>query len=318
MPLEKLHALIESLKERIEVHRSALSGSEALTRYALIDPLLRELGWDTANPNLVVPEYKSGSGRADYALVGNDGNPEMMIEAKSLGSSLRDTALTQGIQYCLEKGTRHFALTDGDCWELYETHRAVPINEKRVVSFRVSAQSESEVCLQALALWWPSLQEGKAVAGQSPLVEQKLESTPVLVPMPEEKAHRAPDGQNWLPLPHLSPSKGDPRPVEICFPDATSMRIKYWNSLVLEVVKWLVENKHLQAGHCPLRWHSGSNWYLVNTSPIHANGNDFSRSEPIGEVWVEKDFVSADLAKNACRIVELVGQDPTKFKVRFD
>ena len=45
MPLEDLVATIEKLKGRIEKHRPLLVHSEALTRYVLIDPLLRELGW---------------------------------------------------------------------------------------------------------------------------------------------------------------------------------------------------------------------------------------------------------------------------------
>ena len=75
MPLEQLHSLVETLKERIKEHNDALRGSEWLTRYALIDPLLRELGWDTADPALVMPEYRLGNGRADYALLGVDGKP---------------------------------------------------------------------------------------------------------------------------------------------------------------------------------------------------------------------------------------------------
>ncbi|MDE2686206.1 MAG: hypothetical protein OXI16_01710 [Chloroflexota bacterium] len=63
MPLESLHALIEKLRQRIQSHRSILSGSEWLTRYTLIDPLLRELSWDTEDPELVIPEYSSGGGR---------------------------------------------------------------------------------------------------------------------------------------------------------------------------------------------------------------------------------------------------------------
>ena len=50
MPLESLLQLVETLRERIESHGATLSQSEALTRYALIDPLLRELGWDTSDP----------------------------------------------------------------------------------------------------------------------------------------------------------------------------------------------------------------------------------------------------------------------------
>ena len=47
MPLESFLALVHKLRERIDAHGDKLRQSEALTRYALIDPLLRELGWDT-------------------------------------------------------------------------------------------------------------------------------------------------------------------------------------------------------------------------------------------------------------------------------
>lgn len=50
MPLESLHSLVDTLKERIVEHGDVLKGNEWLTRYSLIDPLLRELGWDTADP----------------------------------------------------------------------------------------------------------------------------------------------------------------------------------------------------------------------------------------------------------------------------
>ena len=56
MPLESLLGLVETLRSRIDEHGNALRQSEALTRYTLIDPLLRELGWDTDDPALVMPE----------------------------------------------------------------------------------------------------------------------------------------------------------------------------------------------------------------------------------------------------------------------
>ena len=61
----------------------ALRQNEALTRYALIDPLLRELGWDTEDPTLVIPEYKGVGGSADYALFSGD-KLLMIVEAKKL------------------------------------------------------------------------------------------------------------------------------------------------------------------------------------------------------------------------------------------
>ena len=105
MPLESLLGLVETLRERAQNHRDALTASEALTRYALIDPLLRELGWDTSDPAMVMPEYRSGSGSADYALLTN-GSPAMMVEAKKLGTPLQDSVVAQGINYCLMEGTK--------------------------------------------------------------------------------------------------------------------------------------------------------------------------------------------------------------------
>ena len=72
--LDSLHTLIETINKYAEQHSERFKRSEWLTRYALIDPLLRELGWDTANPDEVIPEYQAGRGRADYALI-NDAKP---------------------------------------------------------------------------------------------------------------------------------------------------------------------------------------------------------------------------------------------------
>ena len=134
MPLEGLLALVERLRERIDVHGATLRGNEALTRSALIDPLLRELGWDTSDPHMVMPEYKLGNGRADYALLSN-GSPMVILEAKSLESPLQN-AVEQGVHYCLMQGTSYFSVTDGRRWEVYETHKPVPVEEKRVAFFR--------------------------------------------------------------------------------------------------------------------------------------------------------------------------------------
>ncbi len=319
MPLEELHSLVETLKERIELHGAALRASEALTRYALIDPLLRELGWDTTDPVLVIPEYKSGNGRADYALLGSDGSPAMMVEAKSLDSSLRDTALTQGIQYCLEKGTKHFALTDGNSWEIYETHRPVPIDEKRVVEFDLSRQPAAEVCLQALALWRPSMELGRAAAGQVTLIqpEARPSDTPESDPIAPEPASPVQDDRAWQSLSELRPKQRTPSPVEIQFPDGSLRPIKYWNRVVVEVARWLVNSKYLRIDHCPIPQTNSRARYLVHKEHKHPTGKDFYNREQVETIWVEKDYIIPELVENARSIINHVGQDTAQFKVRF-
>ena len=150
MPLESLLELVQKLRKRIDTHGEALKQSEALTRYALIDPLLRELGWDTTDPGQVggtrIPVRQRVS--ADYALLDRDGaSPAMMVEAKKLGTPLRDAVLiVQGNQLLLGwRVQKHFSVTDGQRWEVYETHKPVPIDEKRIVSFDLKDQPLAEV-----------------------------------------------------------------------------------------------------------------------------------------------------------------------------
>ena len=120
MSLDSLLSLVEKLRERIDAHGRALRKNEALTRAALIDPLLRELGWDTGDPALVISEYKVGDKKADYALF-RDGKriPIMMVEAKSLGTALRGEPREQGLGYCLLEKIPYLSISDGEHWEIY-------------------------------------------------------------------------------------------------------------------------------------------------------------------------------------------------------
>ena len=195
MPLENLLTLIEKLRECIDRHGDVLRQSEALTRYALIDPLLRELGWDTEDPDVVVPEYSSGGGRVDYALFA-DSKPVIMVEAKKLGTSLQD-ARKQAVEYAMDETdikARYFSVTDGACWAIYDTNK--PANDMLAASFDVNEKSAAGACLKALALWRPSVISGQIAGGETPVIglPEKLRDNAAPIPFPEEKteAHQTP------------------------------------------------------------------------------------------------------------------------------
>ena len=85
--------LIRRLRLRAQDHYEYLSTGERETRtkYALIDPILRSLGWDTDDPTQVKLEYEVDSRRedarrVDYALFhnGDTSKPYILIEAKGL------------------------------------------------------------------------------------------------------------------------------------------------------------------------------------------------------------------------------------------
>ena len=56
---------IAELKGRVKRFKGELSRNETLTRYLLIDPFLRLLGWDTENPTLLRPEFSTQVSRGE-------------------------------------------------------------------------------------------------------------------------------------------------------------------------------------------------------------------------------------------------------------
>ena len=319
MPLENLLTLIEKLRERIDTHGDALRQSEALTRYALIDPLLRELGWDTEDPDVVVPEYSSGSGRVDYALCKN-GKSVIMLEAKKLDTPLND-AIGQGIQYCLVEGTEYFAVTDGQRWEIYETHKPVPIDDKRIIQFDLKDPSAA-ACLKALALWRPSVISGQIAVGETPVVGLPENQTRTTDPQPVEESTVQPtepdqDDAEWTPLSVFVPEPKTQPPSAITFPDGSRASSKLWNGILTEIVRWLVENGHLSENQCPILRGPRSKKFLVDTKPVNSDGTSFSNPKKVGALHIDTHGNSRTIIMRSKGLIQHVGQDPAQFQVRL-
>jgi len=141
--------LVVKLKKKIEDPqiKILLQGNEALTRYALIDPLLRALGWDTEDPDQVEPEFATKVGKADYALK-IDKKPVIIVEAKALGTQLDDRdIIKQVIPYAYAAHAPYIVVTDGNRWEVYKIETS-----DIVVSWQIKDDSPQEVALKALAI----------------------------------------------------------------------------------------------------------------------------------------------------------------------
>ena len=334
MLLDDLYQTIEKLRERMETHQDKLKQSEALTRNALVDPLLRALGWDTEDPALAMPEYRLGSGFADYALL-NGGKPVIVIEAKKLGTPLYSAA-EQSVTYCVNAGIRYFVATDGRKWDVYETHRPVPLAEKKIVSFDIT-DSPADVCLDALVLWRRSVQSGIVRKAQTPLLEPQ-NATPVAATQPEIKPepsiHIEPcpapfnqqakavispiSGANWQKLTDLQAVAGEKPPPEIRFPDGSLAKIQDWVDIPVQVVRWLCQQDKLDETRIPVRNGRGKN-YLLAGSPYHSTGKKFVSSKVAEHLYLEGTHSGDGHVKNVKTIVNAVGigVTPADFSVRL-
>ena len=330
MILETLFDLVNDLSRRIKTHGTQLRSNEMQTRYALIDPLLRELGWDTSDPSQVTPEYSASGGRADYALL-RDGRPVVIVEAKKLGEDLQG-AVNQGIQYCLERGTPHFAVADGQRWEVYETHRPVPIERKKVVSFDIVSDAPGTVCLEALALWRPSVLEGSVRRGREPIigwedgppVAPAQEVTPVSVVAPVSTVTTPSSsttiGSQWKPLGRsslkLDDSGRNVQPVEVAFPDGSSLSVKFWWEITASVAGWLIDKGSLTAAKCPVSV-GRARRYIISATPFHSNGSAMKQPKQVGMLFMEANYSAANHVDNAKAVIAHVGHDARQFKLRF-
>ena len=240
-----------------------------------------------------------------------------MVEAKKLGTPLRDAVLAQGINYCLMEGTNRFAVTDGARWEIYETHKPVPIDQKRVAEFDLNGPSPAaEVCLKALALWRPGVQSGQVAATLGPVLTSsnesgtETESTTIVPPASGNEGE-------WIPIPDLAPEGGATPPREIMFPDGSRVSIAHWIGIPRETVRWLMDKNILTADHCPIRLPNSQSRYLLATSPRHSDEREMTANEVNG-LYLNSSYDASEKVKNARFIIRHVGQDPAQFEVRFD
>lgn len=280
-----LVGVIETLRGRMERHRAALSQSEALTRYALIDPLLRELGWDTADPDLVTPEYTVSGKRADYALL-ESGGVVVFLEAKRLEENLSNHR-SQVVAYASELGIRYPALTNGNEWEVYDNSQLVPIEQRRILAVSLTGAPAAVNALQLLLLWRPNLASGEPVAAREPIVgmvEVVPAAAPPTITTPAETVVNpqppVAGGGDWVDVLTYTPERlGSPKPTAIRFPGENEVPLQSWRGVLRETAEWLVRTGQLTADKCPVM--RGTTTCVVNTTSQHTNGRDFTLSSTL-------------------------------------
>lgn len=120
---------------------SGLLANEAGVQASVIRPILRELGWDDADPQQWQVEYQVDSGRVDEVLLGSLGKPLVFIEAKKQGN-LSVKAEDQLFGYAANKGVPILILTDGDTWDLYLSMAAGEPAERRFAHLTLTESTD--------------------------------------------------------------------------------------------------------------------------------------------------------------------------------
>ncbi|GGC24463.1 hypothetical protein GCM10011371_10130 [Novosphingobium marinum] len=131
--------LLQKIAHRLE------SGSyinEAAIRIGIIEPILGKLGWDTADPQTVLPEYSSQGRRVDYALCAYPARPSVFIEAKAIGKV--EAADRQLFEYAFHEGIPFAVLTDGRKWSFYLPSAQGSYEDRRLYKLDLLERSPEE------------------------------------------------------------------------------------------------------------------------------------------------------------------------------
>ena len=331
--LDDLVSVIETLQKRIGAHGATLRENETRTRMALIDPLLTALGWDVSDPALVTPEYDVSGRKADYALLGTDGQPAATLEAKKLGESLASHRM-QMLNYSNASGVEYAGLTDGDHWELYEVFQRGQLEDRRILEVSISGMPAHEIALKMLLLWQPNLASSKPVAASEPLVGlspvPQSQTTPAPEPAPSVATPRlispepapviaTPSLQaGWVSLSEFNPPGGSKPPTAIRFPDGSEQEIKRWNDILVTVAGWLYDSGRLTAADEPV--HSSSKIYIAHNRPIHPTGNEFFQYRTIanGQVAVNTHGSAIQMRKNSQTLLARYAVSPDTVQLQVE
>ena len=296
---KQLQAMVRELGRRASDYREYIGGHETRTRMVLIDPLLRELGWNPENPDEVQVEFKLETGKADYVLM-KDGKPVAVIEAKRLGNNLGSGVHLQVLQYtqspeCSQIGL--VAFTNGDDWIFCRrSHKWESLRVKISADQPFEAAYHFVECLSA-SRFEPEPTRNSTRLDTSIVLEVSSPATPL-------------QEADWKQKPAL-----------LRFEDGSKRVVNSWARVYLETCRYVVYEGLVKPDDYPVVLAKGQQVKrcAMNTSKVHPNGNDFTDPREVSEgVWLENDLGSNEARKEySVRMLRHFGIDPGSVQIEY-
>ena len=274
MLLDDLVTTIQTVQARIRDHGNIFSQNEYRTRISLIDPILNALGWDVSDPGLVTPDYPVGNVRANYALLGSDGEPIAFVKPTPLNEAL-DVYQDQSFEYARDKNLFYSGLTNGNRWVFRKATSASQIPESRILDVRISKETPTQSASQLLLIQRPIQSVRQPTKdSNSILVTPTDTESPISIPQPpmpppirspewtEHMEHlwEVEHPSQWTSLAdfQIEPEDiknnkaRDPNHIRLRTPDGVDLSVGKWVDLLVLTAEWLVRAGHLTTDHCPV------------------------------------------------------------------
>lgn len=301
-PLATIYHIIEQVRANAIANASLFQNNEAATRAALIDPILRAMGWDTTNVCMVEPERMVANKQSlDYVLKDAQGNIQSVVEAKKLGESLDKLGHVGAlIGYAFSLKPKNFFITDGLNWHYYS-----PIHSsyEPVAALNLREANPIDAALQ-LIQWLDAAQSGHGIPpapGPNPkqahqnLLPANQIKLPKVVAKPLSNPKKSkPKGADFTEVGqlHLLDLPVGQKPKQLQLPNGTIKSIASWKDILLEVCRLvLATNSNLPI---PFPDKAGKKRHLISAEkqPVGASTKVIYKGKPV--------FIGTNYSKRDC------------------
>lgn len=253
-PLAILTDVLVRVANSAGAYEDSLRANEHVTRAVLVDPVLRALGWDTANPFRVEVEKSIVDGRVDYALNDSNGEIRAIVEAKKLGADLSgEKVYLSIINYAFAAKVNDVFLTDGLVWHHYDAFDPKGLEPPKVLNLSGGSLIDAAayfINVLDAARYWPDQEDVDDLSHQMRQLESEIADIRkslalVSAKFPDHildwqvgKVGEAPEppAENFVPLARIEDATGT-KPSQLLLPDGTTIQVRSWNELLRECAK---------------------------------------------------------------------------------
>lgn len=321
-PISQLTLVLEQVRATAKEYADVLHENEAATRAALIDPVLRALGWDIGDPRRVIVEkIQSGNKdkdneRADYLLQA-DGEAKFVIEAKKLNANLKEHFVKLAA-YSVALGVGDIFITDGIRWRHYQNighNNQEPKCELNMGNDPLSVVAAYLVQnLDAALFVSESPVENRLgeLAEQISVAQAKIETLErQITKLIEHKGHKA-DKSHEAPI--IRPTPGhllskekdytNTKPSELILPDGRELIVSTWKDALVACCRFALTTHPVLLTEIPLLDQSARRTYLIQEVKPASRSSFAPVVIEDKTYWVHTNYSSNAAVSNCLYIIE--------------
>lgn len=343
-----LKETLEIVIERMKKYRDLYEKSEESVRYQIVNPILKDLGWNPENPEEVQPNISTEEGVPDYLLLKNE-KKVLFIEAKKLSVDVEEKEIIRKLgQYCFGEGTKYGVLSNGVIWILFRAFQEGTTMAERLV-WKVDLENDDMTAsirklttiskdnienietlikkLQILDEIWQSLLEEpkELIGGLIPVFEKLIKEG---YPEYEFASLETEDFIKERVRELISP------PAETAIEGTTqsesfeervrhgrmkigkdAFEIRYSYEILINTANWLIKQGKLKPTDCPVG--IGHKRNLINKEPKHKYGGDFRAPKKLPNgLWIDVNYSTAGCINTARRLLEKFGYSGNTLEVQ--